>query len=233
MNPQQTLARLYPVDQGRRTEDLDMVQAILDREIPRRVLEIGIGDGRIPRLLSERGAIPEWIGVESNPFLETPPGVRVLHQSALELTALGVWDRVGVVLVPYSTLTLFDHAAQHTLLSLLAREFPDAPVYAEVFVHVLPEGSHRLDRGTVQLEGARLRRRDHLLVEGQFQRTRAHRCYLNRVGSIQEEFEELIYWRSPVEWVDLFGAHFAEVEMFRAPEMRVPTDSILLRGKVR
>lgn len=118
-----SLAAVYAMDMGRRTEDLEMWRRIVDGK--RLVIEVGGGDGRIPKAIQSGGV---WIGIEtsremlelSHDWLDVSP--EIIDYCLGDSRRKDPWDfctstqNPDCVIVPYSTLFLMDEAGQRATI---------------------------------------------------------------------------------------------------------------------
>lgn len=131
-----SLADVYSIDFGRRTEDFPAWENLDHVAKPGRVIEVGCGDGRLRRCFPER----PYAGIELNATLAARArgaGVRpVFVGDASEPSTWLEEDlrEAALVFCAYSTLYLVPHDRQRLVISEMAKRLPDGGLLAiEVF----------------------------------------------------------------------------------------------------
>lgn len=258
------LAEVYRLgDMSRRAEDLALWSSLLLREPlrpgqRRRVLEVGIGDGRVLRGLSVAVADRcDWYGIEfdagmialleSRTFRHQPV---VIHGAAETDEA---WERVrerlpahtslDAVIVPYSTFYLLGHAGQILFLEQAAAHLrPGGLVAIEVFKPRFFDKESRCEVNSLQLEDEEGQvsgwvRTTLYEVDPARRVTEASRTY-RRNASLSGEglvLRERISWRLPAELPRLAeqaGFSSARVASRQTdPDLSIPEGSVVLLAR--
>jgi len=248
-----SLSDVYPIDMGRRTADADLWSLICWRAVPDlgargpRVVEIGCGMWRVPRLVSGRTPDPDaWVSVDVDRAMfggDAPSWCSSVHGDALDGAtwdaASGIAGPFDCAVVPYSTLYLIPHGLQGSMLALAAAAVrPGGVVAVECFAPrrdgrqsyshhcriANPDGGEPWIRSTLYDvdEAARI--------------TRAVRRYGPNGGGVGCRYliEETIYWRHPYEIVELFeGTGLESVASFASDsEPAVPPGQRVVAGMV-
>ncbi len=221
-----TLHDIYDLDMGRRSEDMPtwarMIEWAFDERAGMlgglRVAEVGIGDGRIIRGLRNDPLrhVAVWYGFDCDEaFLRRAVRVSPIVRPVLGDASLpATWREMtglDLVIIPYSTLFLFEHDQQEAVMQLAQRSLRAGGMLAiEVFVPRV------LESGTVtQVNACRnpheteetWARRTIYDVDAAARRTVATRLYgpCDVIDGVRAEMRvvETIYWRAPVEFNEL------------------------------
>lgn len=133
-----TLADVYAIDFGRRTADKAAWIELLTREARLRehelnVVEIGVGDGRVPALVVESTPVRRWVGIDPSAAMLAQFERRPFNGKIETLAVLGdaadsdTWATVArapgsvdVVLCAYSTICLMPPNRQASMLRHMA-----------------------------------------------------------------------------------------------------------------
>ncbi len=214
------LADVYDIDFGRRTEDRHLWRELCADAVGGRVVEVGCGDGRVARLVAESPVRPaRWLGIDVDRamvdrFDRRRPPQMVCSSVCGDALAAETWERVvqdesdlaDLVVIPYSTLFLFPHAAQVEVLRHCGRAVrPGGVVAAECFVpeHV-ESGTRRASVRVADPDPLARRpwvRHTRLDVDAAHRTTRVLRTYGPPLGAggVEPvlELSETVYWREP------------------------------------
>ena len=206
-----TLAAVYAMDMGRRTEDLDLWGEIVRAVGPEAVVvEVGVGLWRIARRLRAAGVpFGRWVGIDVAPAMLRDPPERCIPIEG-DASNPGAWTAAArvagvpdLVIVPYHTLFLLPHDRQATAIGLAAVSLASGGVLA-VEVYNQRKGADRWTSEARLLARAGPGGKDWARITA-YERNRAGRTTLavRSYGPFgapaQVTVREAIYWRPPAE----------------------------------
>lgn len=203
-----TLADVYRLDFGRRTEDLTTWSALVDAAPAGPILDVCCGDGRATKhLVGPR----DVYGVDqSATFAALARGVGIVAASGEasrieDLRAAG--PRPALVICAYSSLFLLPHRQQAEAVDAMAEVAAAGGVVAvETFVPKLHE-SRTVDSTVADPNDPTsppwVRRTTYTVVDAS-RTTRITRLYGPEAGNWTMRLEETVYWRDPDEIALLF-----------------------------
>jgi SAM-dependent methyltransferase len=222
-----SLAEVYDLDMGRRISDVGLWGKYTSGQS---VIEVGCGNGRVPRLLDSaasweaRCSPPTaWIGMDLDDRMVTAAnGLGIDWFGALVGDARDreTWSMARValggaaerVVIPYSTLFLVPHEQQAEVLGLaMASLEPDGLLLAECFIpsmtrdHVSEVPCRPPEALVLHLMGAEIKRwyrRSEFRVDAASRTTVVDRYY-GPQDDPQYHVRETIYWRRPAELLEL------------------------------
>ena len=198
-----TLADVYHLDFGRRTNDRTTWSSLADASPPGAVLDVCCGDGRATRHLVESR---EVYGVDQDTAfaaLARSVGIVATQGEAQRVESLrAAGPRPSLVICAYSSLFLLPHRAQVEAIEAMAEvALPNAVVAVEAFVPQMIE-SRTLDQPVENPNGPTLlpwTRRTTYSVDERSRTTRIERLYGPDPGEWTMRLAEVVYWRDPDE----------------------------------
>lgn len=220
-----TLADVYPFDMGRYAADLPLWAEVL-ADVGT-VIEIGCGNGRIPKALAKDRQFSVWKGIDVDPAMvalfneDRPIWARALKGDAISMLDHEQYS-YDAAIIPYSTFFLFPHNEQSVLLHA-CKSVADR-VYVDVFVPQMMQTSNRS-----QIKGLvddRIRKST-FSVDTKRQITEVTRVY-EQAGVETHRLNETICWRYPGELLSMARAELGHESAHFVTSETVPQGNVLL-----
>lgn len=237
-----SLADVYDIDRmGSRTEDLQLWESLT--KTSQTVVEIGCGNGRIPKALAASGfEFASWVGVDiSDDMLElatedAPGWFQAIlgdatdrRVSAEAVHASG--KAFDIAIIPFSTLFLIPHNQQISVLKNLSSIVkPGGKVCIEVFApqfKMMKSGAYNhVSVCNSPVPGEQWVRVSEFRVDGASRTTKVDRFY-GTPNNYRYHVSETIYWRLTNEFIEMVdSAGLIGLEVYEGGN--VPRNHILL-----
>lgn len=205
-----SLADVYELDFGRRTEDLTTWAALADAAPPGAVLDVACGDGRATAGLVSRRRV---YGVDADSRFAGRARAAGLDASVGRAEvpgALRVGERPALVVCAYSSLFLLPHPNQQAAIDAMAEVVAVGGIVAvETFVpkFTRDDGPVVFDHHVADPNdprGVPWTRRSTYRVDRSARRTEIERLYGPDPGRWTMSLREVVYWRDPDEIALMF-----------------------------